>query len=111
MRAVARAVVLTVRFALELAALAVAAVAGWGAAGWIGAVAAPVAVALAWGAFVSPKARFSLPLAARLAVEAVVFGGAALALWWLGRPVLAAAFGAVAAVTSALNAVQERSRR
>jgi hypothetical protein len=87
---------LTVRFLLELAALA--------ALGWWGAtvhpafsVALPLAAALLWAAFAAPKAKWPSP-AGRLAVETLVFGGAAAALAAVGRPVLAAAFALVALV-------------
>jgi hypothetical protein len=85
-----------VRFLLELAALA--ALGWWGStqAAWL-AAALPVAAALLWGAFASPKARWP-SFAGRLAVEVAVFGGAAAALWATGRHALGIVFAAVAFV-------------
>lgn len=103
-----RAANLGVRFALELASLG--AVAVWGyqttssAARWPAAGAAPLALALVWGALVSPKARVRLPVAARVAVEAAWFGVAALALAAIAQPLVAAIFLAVALSSSLVNA-------
>lgn len=92
-----RDIALTLRFLLELAAIA--------AVGWWGltldapvlvrvivGLAAPLAVILAWGAVVAPRARFDGPAWVRLAVEAVVWVAAAAALGAVGAPGLAVAF-------------------
>lgn len=94
---------LAVRFALELCLLAVAA--WWGAetGGIALAVVAPVAVAAAWGVFVSPKARVRVGEAGRALVEAALFLAGALALLDLGHPALAAAFAAAALVSGTLD--------
>ncbi|MEU8620677.1 YrdB family protein [Streptomyces sp. NPDC048623] len=94
-------------FLLELAALA--ALAWWG---WafpdatvlrvLLAVAAPASAATLWGLFAAPRARFPVPLPAVLAVKALVFGAATLALYALDRPAWAVAFAAVAVVNTAL---------
>lgn len=96
---------LAVRFALELCLLGVAA--WWGAArgGVSLAVAAPLVVAAAWGAFVSPKARVRLGEAGRAAVEAALFLGGTLALVDLGHPALGVALGAAALVSGVLERV------
>ncbi|MDH4112296.1 MAG: YrdB family protein [Actinomycetota bacterium] len=108
-----RVMTLAVRFGCELgmyAALAVwGAHVGEGVAALALAVAAPLIVAMVWWMFVAPKARRPVPLAARVAVELVIFGTAALALWSTDRPVLAMVLGVLALVTSMLNAVQERA--
>lgn len=97
---------LAVRFLLELCALA--ALAYWGSQAVTGAwryvlaVAAPLAFALAWGLFASPKARFKQKLAGQLMIEAVLFGLAALALGLAGRPGLAVAFAALVVVNRGL---------
>lgn len=98
---------LGVRFGLELAALA--AVAYWGASAPAGrpirvalAITAPVLVALAWGMFISPKARIPTGLIGRGVLGFVVFSIAALALWSRGQASLAAAYEAVALVSSVL---------
>jgi hypothetical protein len=94
---------LAVRFALELCALAALARWGWragagGLTGLLAAVAAALAAALLWGAFVAPKARFTVPVPARFAVELVVLGSAAAGLAVSApRPVATAFVVAVAA--------------
>ncbi|HEX6535857.1 MAG TPA: YrdB family protein [Gemmatimonadaceae bacterium] len=101
---------LGVRFGLELAALA--AVAYWGATAPAGrparvalAIAAPVLVAIAWGMFISPKARIPTGLLGRGILGFVVFTLAALALWSRGQASLAAAYEAIALASSVLLVV------
>ncbi|MFD7262712.1 DUF2568 domain-containing protein [Streptomyces sp. NPDC059874] len=96
-----------VAFFLELVALA--ALAWWGYTRDIGrvwsiglAVAAPAAAAVLWGAFAAPKAAYAVPLTAQLAVKAVVFGAAALALYALGWRTGALWFGGIVLVNTAL---------
>jgi Protein of unknown function (DUF2568) len=94
------AVNLLLRFLLELAALA--------ALGWYGArtgdstlakvalgAGLPLATAVVWGLFVAPKATFDVPVAVWVALQALVFGGAALALLAIDRDGLAATFAAL----------------
>jgi hypothetical protein len=90
---------LVLRFLLELAMLAALGV--WGAhAGTTGlssavlAIAAPLAAAVLWGAFVSPKARISARWPARLGVELAVFCAAVAGLAVSGFPRLAVALAA-----------------
>ncbi|MFJ4780968.1 YrdB family protein [Streptomyces sp. NPDC088762] len=64
--------------------------------------AAAAAAALLWGAFAAPKARYRVPLPAVLAVKAVVFGAAALALVGLGLRSQACWFAAIVFVNTAL---------
>jgi hypothetical protein len=102
------------RFALELTALAVLAIWGWRTGGIALAIALPLLAALAWGAFVAPKARWYLPLGGRLAVEALIFGGATVALISLGYPVLAVNLAVLASANSILvhlNRDDERVRK
>ena len=94
-------------FLLELAALA--ALAWWGsetghgtAAHLILGIGAPVVAVVLWGLFAAPRATVKLPLPGVLAVKAVVFGGAALALWGVGHGGLAIAFALVALGNTAL---------
>lgn len=90
---------LTVRFLLELCALA--ALAYWGLRAVPGpwrfglAVVAPLLFALAWGLFASPKARFKRELPGQLLIEALLFGVAVAALAAAGEPLLALIFAAV----------------
>jgi Protein of unknown function (DUF2568) len=97
---------LTLRFFLELAALAALAYWGWGVT-WVLAVAAPAAWIALWATFGSPKARVSLSMPQRIAFEAVVFGAAAVALWAAGQEiwavVLFAAWAANRAVLTVLD--------
>ena len=70
--------------------------------------------AILWGAFVAPKAPWYLPLGGRLAVEALVFGGATVALISLGYPVLAVNLAVLASANSILvhlNRDDERVRK
>jgi hypothetical protein len=96
---------LAVRFGLELAALA--ALAYWGFSEFDGVLAvlfgigAPLAAAVVWGLFVSPKARYGSP--ARQAVgEALVFGAAVIALFDADQLVLAIVFAVAAVVDGVL---------
>jgi uncharacterized protein DUF2568 len=96
---------LAVRFGLELAALA--SLAYWGFSEFDGVpavlfgIGGPLAAAVVWGLFVSPKARYGSP--ARQAVgEALVFGAAVIALFDADQPVLAVAFALVAVVDGVL---------
>ncbi len=89
------------RFFLELAALA--ALAYWGATrdvwAWpLLAVAAPLALAVFWGLFMSPKARYRLHDPLRLLAEIAVWGVAAAALAAAGHDALAIALAAAAAL-------------
>ncbi|BCY11169.1 YrdB family protein [Actinoplanes sp. L3-i22] len=99
-----RAANLTLRFLLELCALAALAYGGWNLPGPIAArVAAAVVLvavaALIWGRWVAPKASHPLPDPQRLIPEWVVFGGATVALIVTGHPVL----GGLLAVLAAVN--------
>jgi hypothetical protein len=99
-----RALVLAVRFALELCALAALAYAGW-QAHWLLAIALPLAAAVLWGLFVAPKRALDAPAAVRLLVEAIVLGGAAVALVLADQPVLGIVLAVVAVVDRVLIAV------
>ena len=101
---------LLVRFLLELAALGV--VAWWGfrtgdtavAKALLG-VGAPLLIAVAWGTFISPKATVEVPAAVWIALQALVFGAAALALAAVAPPQLAAGFVALVVLHGAAMAV------
>ena len=86
---------LALRFLLELTALAV--LAWWGAGVHVAvALLAPLAFAVLWGVFLSPKAKVELPLAARRAVELALWAAAAAALALVWTPAGGAVLGAVA---------------
>jgi len=102
-----RVVNLTVRFLLELAAL--------GAFGYWAAtieardgirialaIVVPLAVAVFWGLFVSPKARFSTGRIGQVGLGLIVFLAAAVALGARGHSALGVTFASIAVVSSAL---------
>ena len=62
----------------------------------------PLAAAVVWGLFVSPKATITIGAVPRFRLELLVFGGAAVALLAIGETALAGVFGATAAVNLAL---------
>ena len=94
-------------FLFELVALA--SLAWWGATIGSGTflhvvlgIALPLVAVVLWGMFASPKPRVPLPLAGVLAVKAVVFGSAALALDGLGHRTLAIMFAVIAAANTVI---------
>ncbi|MFE2250149.1 YrdB family protein [Streptomyces lavendulae] len=94
-------------FLLEVAALLALAVWGyeWGGHLVVGAVLGAVvagAAAVLWGAFAAPRARYPVPLPAVLAVKALVFGSAALALAGLGMRTQALWFAGLVLVNTVL---------
>ena len=66
------------------------------------AIVAPIAVAVVWGLFVSPKARFPLSRTLWIAVQLVLFGGAVAGLLAVGHVVLGVLFGVAVVVNLAL---------
>ncbi len=89
-----------IAFVLELIMLAVRG--WWGFARGDGVLAsialglgAPLAAALAWGAFAAPRAWITLPTSGVLAVKALIFATAVAALADLGHPAWAVAFTVV----------------
>jgi hypothetical protein len=69
----ARTIALLVRFIVELALLIAAFAGAWrlttGGWQWATGIAAAVVVAVVWALFLSPKAEYQLPVAARIAIE------------------------------------------
>jgi hypothetical protein len=100
---------LVVRFLLELSALAAAAYWGFSASSgltqWVLGVGAPLAVAVVWGLFVSPKHKVDLPRPARFAIELIVFAAAVLALAAADQPVLAVVLAVTELISGTLNYV------
>jgi hypothetical protein len=90
------------RFVLELCALAALAYWGFrtasGAWQWVLGIGAPLAMAVVWGRFMSPKAAQRLDDPARLVAEVVIFGAAAAALADAGQRALANAFAVAVGV-------------
>ena len=102
-----RAVMLFAVFLCELLALAAFAWFGFSldATVWVRAIAGfglPVAVAVAWGLFAAPRASFTLPGKAVVAIKSAVYVLAALALLAVGQPVIAVVFLLVVAVVTGL---------
>jgi hypothetical protein len=100
------AVNLTLRFCLELAALAALAWSGTQAGSStvvhvVLAIAAPLAAAVVWGLFVAPKARVQVSEEARLVIELAVFVAAAAALAAAWRVWPAIGFAGIAIASSA----------
>ena len=98
---------LLLRFLLELCMLGV--VAYWGFETGDGAamqvllgVGVPVLMAVVWGMFISPKASVPLRPVPWVALQAVLFGLAAVALATFASPALAVAFLLVVAANGAL---------
>lgn len=94
-----RGVNLGVRFVLELAALAALAAWGWHAGDspavrLLLAVAAPLVAAVAWGAWVAPRATRRLPDPWRLGVEGLVFAAASAGLLAMHATALAVTLAA-----------------
>jgi Protein of unknown function (DUF2568) len=94
-------------FLLELAMLAGAG--SWGFAldaGWpvrlLAGLGAPLALAVLWGLFCSPRARVALPAPAKLGVQAACFAAAGLLLALAGRPVWGAVLVALWMIDKAL---------
>jgi Protein of unknown function (DUF2568) len=94
---------LGVRFLLELGLLV--GVGWWGGhtLGWWAAVLLPLGAALVWGSFLSPKARWTIPPGARLALELVLFGLAAVGYYATGHPWVAIGFAAAVAVSEIVS--------
>ena len=97
--------VLTLRFVIELAALAAFAWWGWslvtGPQRLLTAALALVVAASVWGIFIAPKSSQRLEDPARLATEVGVFLLAGGALWAVTNPWWGVAFAAVAIVDAA----------
>ena len=102
-----RVINLVVRFLLELAALA--AFAYWAARLDVSrgmrvllVILAPMVVAVFWGLFVSPKARFSTGRAGQIGLGLIVFLAASAALIVRGQAALGLAFACIAVASSGL---------
>lgn len=89
---------LVMRFLLELCALVVLGYWGFQAGnGYLAkvglAIAVPLLTAIAWGAFVAPRAIVPVSGFLRLLLELIFFGSAAAALYAVGQTTLAVIFG------------------
>ena len=95
------AAILGARFLLELCLLAALAYAGL-QVNVAAAILAPLAAAVVWGLFVSPKARFPPGTVAWVGIQVVLFGAAAAGLVASGSVVLGIVFFVAFAVDLAL---------
>lgn len=100
-----KAIHLTLRFLLELVALA--AVGYWGfqtgenvVVQWLLGIGTPLLIAVIWGMFIAPRARFHLHPLVKEALALIVFGSATLALIVVGQSTLGIVFMAVALFNS-----------
>ena len=98
---------LTVRFATELALLAVLAVAGATASAGLAwrivlAILGPVLAAVLWGAMIAPRARRRLADPLRLVVEIVIFLASSAALALAGHVIPGIVFAVLAIATAVL---------
>ena len=85
---------LTLRFLLELCALAALGYRGFKTGASLVAkiglgIGAPLLATIVWGTFVAPGAPIPTPALLLLFLELVVFGSASAALYWAGHPTLA----------------------
>jgi hypothetical protein len=95
-------IVLALVFVDELLAVVALGVSGWSASPrWLLVWLLPVLAILVWSLFASPKARFGTPVL-RPVAKVVVFGSAALGLWWAGHRLPAAALLVFSLVTNLL---------
>lgn len=79
-----------------------------GACGWVLGIGTPLVAALIWWAFVSPKAKWPVSTPVRLMIEAVLFGGAAVALIVADEPVLGGILAVAALLTSPIHSTAAR---
>src|SRR3954447_23473557 len=91
---------LLLRFLLELAALVALGAWGWQTGGPVLGLLLPLAAAVLWGAFASPKSPASTPV--KLATQVLVLGDATLSLLATRDALSAAPCGAVVLATAAL---------
>lgn len=70
------------------------------------AISAPLAAAILWGTFVSPKARVRVPAAVRLCIELLIFTAAISGLAGSGSPKLALALAIVLAIHEGWRAAE-----
>ncbi|WP_339251733.1 YrdB family protein [Sporosarcina sp. FSL W8-0480] len=107
---------LTLRFILEMCGLI--AVSYWGFQSGSGflmksvlGIGSPLLMAIVWGLFVSPKAPMQFKGFRRVILELIIFGIAALALYDVGKQLLAIVFGILTVVNSILVYLGERGER
>ena len=101
---------LLLRFVLEVAALVVFGYWGWLNCGWVTAMAAPIAIAAAWGVVAVPgdpsrsgRAVVPIPGWPRLILELAVLYGATAMLGSVGQGPMALVFGAAVTIHYVLS--------
>jgi Protein of unknown function (DUF2568) len=101
MAALARTMILLVRFLSELAALAAFTMWGFSESGWFGVI-PPLAAAAAWGRWMAPRSERRLADPLRLIAELAFFSLAAAAFAAAGAGAVAAVYGPIALGTAVL---------
>jgi hypothetical protein len=106
---------LALRFLLELAGFAAVGWWGWHVSGsTLGglalAIALPLAVAVVWGAFISPKAKVEVSRVVWYGLQVVIFGAAALALASVWAPWAGIVFALVVVANTTLLAISGEAR-
>jgi Protein of unknown function (DUF2568) len=100
------------RFLLEMAMLVGLAFAGFsladGALGWVLGLGLPLLAATLWGMFMAPRSDRRVADPAQLAIEVLLFGGAAALLLAAGEAAFGVALGALAAIHLALTFALEQ---
>jgi len=71
-------------------------------------IGAPLLAIVIWGLFVAPRAVVKVPGPVHLALQVLVFGGAAVALALTGHPILGAVFATVVLLNGILIQLWER---
>lgn len=106
-----RALHLTLAFVLELVALVGYALLGWSLADGVVrvllAVVFPLAFAVVWGAFLSPRAPVAVPVGVAAALRVVLLAGGGVALVAAGSPVLGWVVVGVVLVDAVLAQITE----
>lgn len=99
---------LALKFFLELAAVLGAAIGGWHAGGWLGALLAPIVFVLAWGLLAAPKAPYRLPTPVRVPFEFLLLAGAFGTYGWAGHPLAAVVLCVLLGLNFAMLALFEQ---
>ena len=77
---------------------------------WILGIGAPLLMAVVWGLFIAPSARFHVPDAIWILLQVVVFGSAAAALFASDEPTLGVVFLAAVILNALLMVLWRQGR-
>ncbi|HEY2697001.1 MAG TPA: YrdB family protein [Pseudonocardiaceae bacterium] len=70
---------------------------------------APLLAIVLWGLFAAPRSAVRTPMAGVLSVKIVVFGAAAVGLWFTGLHVLAVVFAVLVAINTTIATVDRNA--